>query len=167
MTQEHLSEEQFADLVAGDLPDEPARKHLLACELCRNELQAVRWAVSDLDRLSLDWAKVEAPRRVRTPSRLSLRLGVRPGWGLGWAALTAAGVIAFTLHAPAPVAPAAPAPVTTAQVQPTNTELAQDNRMLESIETELSYRATPTGVQVGAGSPFRHTRSSSKTTAED
>lgn len=139
---QHLTDEQFGELLMGELPDGATRAHLEACEFCRTEVEAVRGSFEDFNALSLRWSEAEAPRRVPVPSRLALRLGGRPLWGLGVAA-SAAGVLVaigmsmpFGQHAPS-------RPTQAAIPVPSNAELAQDNRLMQSIDQELRYDVQP------------------------
>lgn len=140
---QHLTDEQFGGLLAGELPDESMRIHLAACEFCRAEVEVVQESVSCFNVTSMRWAEAEAPRRVPVPSRLALRLGGRPIWGLGLATAAAGFLVAVGMSLPFGQ-PQHPAP-TQARVpaKPTNAELAQDNRLMESIAQELRYDVQP------------------------
>lgn len=138
----HLSDETFGDLMAGERPDAATQAHLVQCVPCRTEVAFMRSSLGDFNALSMAWAEAEAPRRVHTPSRWLLRLGGRPAWGMGLAAMAAACILAVGLQrpferpAPAPAASATP-------TGPTMAEIAQDNRLMSSIDQELQYSAQP------------------------
>ena len=137
----HLSDEQFSDLLAGELPGDDARTHLTQCAHCRGELEAVRSATGDFNAFSLAWAKAQAPRRVPTPSRWVLHLGVRPSWGLGLAtALTACLLTVVVEH---PWHTSAREIARAVASEPTTAELAEDNRLLLSIDQELRSDPEP------------------------
>ena len=138
----HLTEEQFADLLAGEATDGETQAHLAACVTCRQEVESIGSAFRSFHDLSLTWAQIQAPRLVQTPSRVSLLLGGRPLWGLGFATAMAAGVIAFSLHTPVRSAETEPA----AQVSvaaTADTTLAADNKLMASIDEEIRYRPQP------------------------
>lgn len=137
----HLTDEQFADLLAGNHSDLRARLHLESCATCRQELTAMTAAVGDLNFASLRWAERRATR-IQVPSRWALNWNVLPGW-----AATMAGVLIFGValgaHVQANnhVEPALrPAHTISA---PSDGELAQDNQLMRSIDNELSQQAGP------------------------
>lgn len=135
----HLSDEQFADLLAG-IPALPAvDEHLQACEFCRTELASVSESLGSFRDLGTEWAHAAAPARISVPSSWTLRRSQLPSWGSGLTAMATAGLLAFGLgFTPAALhttsAPHAPA------VAPSNAELAADNRLMQSIDQELGYR---------------------------
>ncbi len=139
---QHLTDSEFADLLAGEFPGQIAELHLAACEYCRQELQAVDGSLGSFRQMSTAWAQAEAPRRVPMPSRLALHLGLRPSWGAGLAATAMAALLAVGMGLPGSTSVhenvAAPA-----VVAPSNTELANDNRLMLSIDQELNSQAQP------------------------
>ena len=137
----HLTDEQFSDLIAGELPNDAAATHLGECAHCRGELEAVRASMTDFNSVSMAWAQVEAPHRVQTPSRWLVRLGSRPSWGLGFVTMAAACLIAVGIQHP--FAHPAQAPATIASSEPSTAEIADDNRLMASINQELEYDAQP------------------------
>lgn len=143
---QHLTDEQFSDLLAGVSLPHDAEAHLAACSACRAEVEVVAGSLAELNTFSLAWAEREAPRRVPVPSRWSLRLGAHPVWNLGL--MTAAAAVALTIgfHLPQHASTAKPATATVAVggEVPTGAELAEDNRLLSSIDQELSYATQPT-----------------------
>ena len=62
MNTEHLTDEQFTALLAGEPPDPPARLHLAACDPCQREIEAVLFATEGFNTLSMRWAEAEAPQ---------------------------------------------------------------------------------------------------------
>ena len=132
----HLTDEQFADLLAGHKDDEHARLHLESCEECRQELSGMTAAVGDLNFASLRWAEKRAAR-IETPSVWTLNWHALPGWGATMAAVLIFGV-AFGAHMQVrnSVEPALqPAHAVSA---PSPDELAEDNQLMRSIDSELS-----------------------------
>lgn len=143
MSTTHLSDEQFGQLLAGETADPATKMHLESCAICRGELESVRSAVGDLGELSLRWAEQRAGR-VQVPPRWSLRWHAVPGWSAAVAVLLFCGVAigvheqaASRSHIAMQISRSQPAPA------PTEDELAQDNRLLRSIDDELSEQVRP------------------------
>ena len=135
MTQ-HLTDEHFADLLAGDPPDAGTELHLHACAGCRDELAALHAVAREFNALSLAWAQAEAPRRIVPPTRLQ-RLVSRGGpvLAFGLSAAMVAGMVITHTSGPGPrerqAASAVSAP----------SELSADNRLMQSIDQELQSRS--------------------------
>jgi hypothetical protein len=91
MRVEHLTDEQFAELLAGTTSDRWAELHLENCVECRDELTAVNSAVVDLNVASLRWAERRAVR-IETPSKWALNWSVLPGWGATVASVLVLGI---------------------------------------------------------------------------
>ena len=140
---QHLTDAEFNDLLAGEMADDATRLHLAACDYCADELKSVRESLASFDGLSSRWAVAAAPERVPVPSRWALNLGLLPSWTTGLAVTALTGLLVFNfgpahfahLHAaPAPAAQTATVAV------PSNTQLADDNRLMRSIDQELGYQ---------------------------
>lgn len=142
---QHLTDEQFSDLLAGGSLDSGSEAHLAVCSECQAEAEAVAGSLTEFNTFSMAWAEREAPRRIQTPSRWMLRLGAHPVWNAGLLAAAASVALAIGLHLPQHSAPAAPTTAALQQpvVRPTPTDLAADNRLLASIDQELSYSPQP------------------------
>lgn len=132
----HLTDEQFADLLAGNNSDDRALLHVERCEACRNELAKLGAAVSDLNFASLRWAEQRAIR-IAVPSPWQLNWSALPGWGATMAAVLIFGVaLGGHMQTSNRMEPALePAHAITA---PSQDELAQDNQLMRSIDSELS-----------------------------
>src|SRR6185437_5721667 len=89
MNFEHLTDEQFANLLAADRSDTRVRLHVESCAACQRELTSLGAAVGDLNYASLRWAEQRAAR-IEVPSRWVLNWNAMPGWGA-----TLAGVLLF------------------------------------------------------------------------
>ena len=141
----HLTDAQVSDLLSGDALDGRCEEHLAGCSRCRAEAEAITGSLAEFNKFSVIWAEREALRRVRTPSRWTLRWGAHPAWSAG---VVAAAAVVFTvgLHLSQPTAPVTvAAPVTRAtSTTPSGAELAEDNRLLSSINQELSSAPQPT-----------------------
>lgn len=132
---QHLTDEQFASLMAGDRSDANARLHAESCEACRRELASLGIAVNDLSRFSMRWAEQRAVR-IQTPSLWALNWKTMPGWGATVAAILIFGV-ALGTHIQTSEQTAAMATPHTMPA-PTADELAQDNSLMRSIQDEIN-----------------------------
>ena len=141
----HLSDAQFSDLMAGVSLESGAEAHFAGCSACRAEVEAVTGSVADFNALGMAWAEREVPRRVHTPSRWKLRLSAHPVWNAGLAASAAAVAFGIGVHLPRRPAPETPSlsAARTEGATPGGADLAADNRLLASIDQELSYTTQP------------------------
>ena len=138
----HLTDEQFAELLAGEETETVAELHLEACKQCRHELADLREAAGEFNMLSLAWAQVEAPRRIAPPTRFE-RLVSRGGpvWALGLTTALAAGMVTIHMSLPNSVERQGAAAAST--TVSSSSELAADNRLMQSIDNALQYRSEP------------------------
>lgn len=141
---QHLTDEQFANLMAGDYCDADARLHVESCGECRRQLASVSTAVNDLSSLSLRWAEQRAAR-IKTPSAWTLNWKALPGWGAAMAAVLIFGV-ALGAHVESSNQVAA-AQTSHSMPAPTADELAQDNSLMRSIDDEINEQP---GIQMAA-----------------
>ncbi len=144
----HLTDEQFAQLLDGANNDVEAQLHLESCPVCREELGAVRSAVGDLNFASLRWAERRAIR-IERPSQWRLSWSALPGWGAAMASVLVLGV-ALGAHIENREQAAVVRPAAHAVEAPSDDELAQDNRLLRSIDSELTEQV---GAQVATAQP--------------
>lgn len=138
---QHLTDAEFSRLLDGAQPGASLEAHLTFCECCRQEIAAVQDSLGSFRALATTWAEVEAPRRLPLPARWLPRLGVQASWSSGFAATAITGLLVFWLgfpphltHGPVMRAPAA---------APSTADLAADNRLLLSIDEELSDQVPP------------------------
>ena len=154
MNYEHLTDEQFANILAGDHSDLRARVHVENCAKCQQELTSLGSAVSDLSYASLRWAEQRAAR-IQVPSRWVLNWNSMPGWGA-----TLAGVLMFgvALGAHMQFNQQSAVVVRSSHTIPTpsDDELAQDNDLMLSINNELTE-------QVGGQVPVSSLNASART----
>lgn len=139
----HLTDEQFAELLAGESLHGRAEAHLAGCPHCRGEVEAVQGSLGAFNQLSSGWAEGEARRRIPVPSRWALRLGAHPAWRVGVMTAATAAAVAIGLQFPRHPAPS----LSHAQVvvaDPTRAELAVDNRLMTSIDAALRDGGEPT-----------------------
>ena len=148
MNANHLSDEQFGELLAGESVDRQATMHLETCAACRGELESVRGAVGDLRELSMHWAEQRATH-IHVPSRWAIRWNALPGWSAAVATVLCCGV-AIGVHEQKVARGHLPAQAMGTEISqaempvtPTEDVLAQDNRLLRSIDSELSQQVRP------------------------
>lgn len=141
MNLNHLTDEQFADLLAGESSDSGALLHVERCEACRQELASLSVPLQDLNFASLRRAEQRA-RTIEVPSRWALNWSALPGWGATMAAVLIFGVaVGAHLQTASRNEPALH--LTHRAVAPSADELAQDNRLMRSIDSELSEQVGP------------------------
>jgi len=156
LLENHLSDEQFTDLLLGTIPPS-VTAHLDACQPCAQEAQRVSGAIGSFEQQSRLWAERRAATRpVQAPATQPLLAWLRAGstaWYATAAALILATVVGLGIaHRSAPavaiqqpiqqpaqqqVAAIQPAP----QVSPAT--LKADNELLSAIDGELSADAVP------------------------
>ena len=144
----HLTEEQLADLLAGNNRDACALLHVENCEACREELALLGAAIGDLNYASLRWAEQRA-FRIQVPSNWALRWSILPAWGASLAALLIFGVALNTHMQTANQIVPSLRPAHTVSA-PSDDELARDNRLMRYIDNELSEQVAP---QMAASDP--------------
>ncbi len=154
MNFKHLTDEQFANILAGDHSDLGTRLHVESCAKCQRELTSLGAAVGDLNYASLRWAEGRA-ERIQVPSRWVLNWNSMPGWGATFAGVLMFGValgahMQFNQQSAAVVRPSHAIPA------PSDDELAQDNNLMLSINNELTE-------QVGGQVPVSTLNTSSRT----
>ena len=67
MTGQHLSDEQFTDLLAGECPMD-ALQHMNTCPQCQRELEQVQASIEDFSAVGLQWAEHGPAPRIFTSS---------------------------------------------------------------------------------------------------
>jgi hypothetical protein len=141
MNVEHLTDEQFANILAGDHSDLRVRVHVESCAECRQELTSLGAAIDDLNYASLRWAEQRAAR-VEIPSRWVLNWNATPGWGATLAGVLIFGVaIGAHMHVNQQSTVVARSSHTLAA--PSDDVVAKDNNLMLSIDNELSEQVGP------------------------
>ena len=129
----HLSDEQFAECLTGEIPSVATREHLAACAVCRAEMELFTGSVKSFDNATMDWSRMQAaPRLAAKTSRQRTSVAAPLGWALA---------TAFVLVFGAPTVMNRFFPPHTAHVAPTEeyaTEIAQDNKLMASVDVALS-----------------------------
>ena len=131
MTGQHLTDEQFTDLLSGDRTED-ARRHMLACDQCQGEFERVQASIEDFVTLSLEWA---GPRASTSISAAFVR-----GWQSASSWATAAAVLAaailFSVHHGRPDVTS----IASSQPAESASEVADDNRLLMAIDKEIRWQ---------------------------
>ena len=136
-TQDHLTDDQFTDLLIGGALTQSCRRHLAECVVCRREAEEFTRSVGIFSTTSLAWSRTKPQKSLRTIARWKpARAQIAPiGWALTAALLIAVGVPAWNKshpgqHAQALAAPSAPAD--------SPAEIAQDNQLMQSVNVALN-----------------------------
>ena len=133
---EHLTDEQFASILAGDRSDMRVRLHVESCAKCQLELTSLGAAIGDLNYASLRWAEQRAVR-IEVPSRWVLNWNTMPGWGATLAGVLIFGV-AIGVHMQVNHQSAVVDRPAHTLAAPSDDELAKDNNLMLSIDNELT-----------------------------
>jgi anti-sigma-K factor RskA len=136
MTGQHLTDEQFTDLLSGDCPLDASR-HMLACAQCQCEFRRVQASIEDFVTLSLKWAERRASASIPTPSAFVRGWRSASSWAAAAAVLAAA--VLFGVHQERMLAPEAVS-VASNQSAQSASEVADDNRLLMAIDKEIRWQ---------------------------
>lgn len=137
MTGQHLTDEQFTELLAGDYPFDASR-HLQTCAQCRWEFNRVQSSIEDFGSFAIEWAEQRASLSIPAPSAFARAWQPRSAWA---AAAVLAAAILFGLQQEKKMQ--APGPITVAGIHPAHTEreVAEDNRLMIAIDREIHWQA--------------------------
>lgn len=141
MNIQHLTDEQFSDLLVGEAGGDAA-SHLDSCPACNRELALLRSAVSDLRGFSQRWAEERAARIV-SPSRWTLGWHRLPAWGTAVSLLFCGLAVGMHFQGITHSSSAGISQPQTLASAPSDDELAEDNQLLRSINQELSRQVRP------------------------
>ncbi|ADV81072.1 hypothetical protein [Terriglobus saanensis] len=140
---QHLTEEQFAGYMVGDVADAAAAAHLSVCDECRSEVENFGASVQSFNLASMAWSesRPSTSLRVRTSSRAAWRL--HPGmtvasWGFATGVLLMS-AIPLARHLKHPSRETAPAVLS---AQESQKQIEQDNQLLMAVDRELSEQVT-------------------------
>jgi hypothetical protein len=136
MTGQHLTDEQFTDLLSGDYTTDASR-HMLACARCQVEFDRVQASIEDFVTLSLEWAERRASTSISAPSAFLRGWQSANSWAVAAAVLAAA--ILFGVHEGRLLVPDV---ISVASSQPAESasEVADDNRLLMAIDKEIRWQ---------------------------
>ncbi len=162
MNFDHLTDEQFANILAGDHSDLRVRLHVESCAKCQQELTSLGAAIGDLDYASLRWAEQRA-ERIEVPSRWVLNWNAMPGWGAVLVGVLIFGV-ALGAHMQFNQQSAVVARPSHTMSAPSDDVVAQDNNLMLSIDNELSEQVGPQMPvpDLNVSSPTAHRRAISE-----
>jgi anti-sigma factor RsiW len=150
MTGQHLTNQQFTDLLIGDCSLE-VRRHVDACPQCQEEFKRVQSAIDGFGAAGLEWAEQRAPMAISASSQLFLQCRSLGTWAA--AALLAAAVL-FEVHQGWIVATPSGNNVATQAVESTS-EVADDNRLMMAIDQEIRWQAES---PLSMAAPEKHSR---------
>jgi hypothetical protein len=136
MTGQHLTDEQFTDLLSGDYTTDASR-HMLACAQCQVEFERVQSSIEDFVTVSLEWAERRASTSISAPSAFLRGWQSANSWAVAAAVLAAA--ILFGVHQGRLLSPDV---ISVASSQPAESasEVADDNRLLMAIDKEIRWQ---------------------------
>jgi hypothetical protein len=136
MTGQHLTSQEFTDLLIGDCSLE-VRRHVDTCPQCQDECKQVQSAIDGFGAAGLEWAEQRTPISISASSQLFLQCRSLGTWAA--AALLAAAVL-FEVHQGWIVPPSAANNVAT-QVVESTADVADDNRLMLAIDQEIRWQA--------------------------
>jgi hypothetical protein len=137
MTGQHLTDEQFTDLLSGDYTGDASR-HMLACAQCQGEFERVQASIEDFVNLSLEWAGPRASTSITAPSAFVRGWHSASSWATAAAVLAAA--ILFGIHH-GRLLTADVVSISGSQAAESASEVADDNRLLMAIDKEIRWQA--------------------------
>jgi hypothetical protein len=137
MTGQHLTDEQFTELLSGDCPFQ-AIQHLKTCAQCHCEFEQVQASIDDFATLGLRWAEQRPAPRISTPSV----------WVRGWHALStrtaAAALLAavlFGAYQQKRMQAPEVGPLVATTPDRSESQVADDNRLMMAIDKEIRWQA--------------------------
>lgn len=166
LTEDHLTEEQFADYVIG-LSTEAMDLHVEQCAFCRAEVLGMQESIGTFASAGRAWSEMQPAPPAQHFRRRALLVQMRPVAAFA-AAAAVVFAVTFSTHrqadapqhiamttsvpaipAPSPVVDVQPEPVTATPVRrmghtapashaATSEELAQDNAMMAAINAEIT-----------------------------
>jgi hypothetical protein len=151
---DHLSEEALDDFLIGLVSPE-SEHHLADCELCRDKVQSLRSDLQTFNQASLSWSQSKPLLHLR-PLVTRRAPGSRfasPRWAMALLVLLLLGGALLRYQRNSGLdnnAPAAPVTVDD------ETQIAQDNRMLQSVEMALNDSESPAIAEYHLSDSPRH-----------
>jgi hypothetical protein len=150
MTNQHLTNEQFTEVLSGDCALDASR-HMQTCPQCRQELDQVQAGIGSFVTLGLEWAEKRAPALPLARSSFVRRWQPVDTWAA--AAVLAIGIL-FGVHQErilqTPAVMAVPSP----ESADSASEVSDDNRLMMAIDQEIHWQAeSPVSVATSARHP--------------
>ena len=132
----HLTDEQFAECVTV-APSSESQLHLEECESCRQELAIFQASLSVFGTTAAAWSEAMPKVDLRAAARLRARRTMeRPlGWALATAAVLLIAVPVWKHH---DGSSAGHEPAVISTPDDSAEQIAQDNRLLQSVYAELT-----------------------------
>jgi hypothetical protein len=137
MTGQHLTDEEFTELLSGECPLDASR-HMQACPQCQSEFDRVQTSIEDFGSFALEWAEQRASASIRPPSAFVYRWQQAGTWA---AAAVLAAAVLFGVHQQKGIQ--APEVTLATNVHPAHpeSEVADDNRLMMAIDREIHWQA--------------------------
>jgi hypothetical protein len=136
MTGQHLTNQEFGDLLIGDCSLE-VRRHVDACPQCEEEFKRVQSAIDGFGAAGLEWAEQRAPMSISPSSQLLFQCRSLGTWA---AAVLLAAAVLFEVHQGWIVPTHVANNVASQSVEPT-ANVADDNRLMMAIDQEIRWQA--------------------------
>ena len=138
----HLSDQQFSEYALGMEPAASTAAHLAQCTACTEELARFSAAMTEFSAAALSWSEAQSPVSLR---QLALKPSPRPrfaiaSWALAAGFLCAAGVsmVAHRDHrGAADVTSAAAVASVSEDADCSETEIAQDNKLMQDVNMAI------------------------------
>ena len=141
-SQNHLTDEQFADSFLGGVMAEEVQAHIEVCEECRQELKKFAQSLDTFSAVAMAWSEAQptfgprsltiGPMKVVTSTR---QLGMSAGWVLAGVMVLAVSLPAIwnREHEVVAVRQAKPSPFSDDSSQ----QIARDNDLMQSVDIAL------------------------------
>lgn len=139
----HLSEEALHDVLIG-MGTAAAEAHVAACAECREQMETFRTGMENFNAATLAWSQARPMRRpivTRTRARIAM---AGAGWALAAALLFAVCLTTWKRYQSQNQTAEQPAVTQSApQAEDTETQIAQDNELMRSVDAALSASDSP------------------------
>jgi predicted anti-sigma-YlaC factor YlaD len=133
----HLTDEQFAECLTGEMPSAATREHLAVCEACRAEMDMFTSSVKGFDAATMDWSRMRpAPKLSGKTSERRASVAAPLGWALATAFALVIGV-PVVMHQVSPATTATQTSPSTA-LDDSAAQIAQDNKLMASVDVVLN-----------------------------
>ncbi len=134
----HLTGEQFAECLTAEYLRPEVRAHLAACDGCREELRAFMASMEDFSQAALGWSRTRQAAPKLEINRLHRPVFARLEWALACVLAFAAGVPVALHIEQGNAAREHAAPSGSVQPDDSAAQIAQDNRLMQSVDLALA-----------------------------
>ena len=133
----HLTNDQFTEMLMTGITDAACENHLAGCELCREELAVFSDSIGLFTTTSLAWSESKPAQSLRmTASRQVRRAAYAPlRWALAAAVIVGVGVPVWN-YEQRPIANQVTTPNLASDDSPA--DIAQDNALMQSVNIALN-----------------------------